>query len=173
MGETWRKSQLPQVLPRPQTSLSFSEPPFDIPKNVIHPASVKAIRANAAVRGLVVILTILGWVVLSNHCALSLMVNRVDATEHSCCQKTAPKNQQDQVPMECCKTLSAVVADAGTVNVPPIWPMFLTFAETLFIFVSASEEPVAPTPSPPERTVSLPELILQQSLLSHAPPALS
>ena len=141
--------------------------------NVIHSSAVKAIRANAAVRGLVVILTMLGWVVLSNHCALSLMANRVTATEHSCCQKTAPKPQQDQVPMECCKTLSAVVPDAGTASVPPGWPMFLTFAETLFIFVSRSEEPVALTHSPPERTVSFPELILQQSLLSHAPPALS
>lgn len=173
MGKTWRKTRLPQVLRRPQISLSFSEPPFDIPQNAVHPAPVKAIRANAAVRGLVVILTMLGWVVLSNHCALSLMANRVAATEHSCCQKTAPKPQQDQVPMGCCKTLSAVVPDAGTASVPPIWPMFLTFAETLFIFVSAPEEPAAPTHSPPERTVSFPELILQQSLLSHAPPALS
>ena len=137
---------------------------------------VKGDGASFWVRVFVVVVTMMGWVVLSNHCALGAMVVRSHADAQSCCAKTRSSGHQEptQCPsaMECCKTMRAVVPDVVHVNQPSVWAVVLTFAETLFLFPTPAEDsaPAFADSGPPERASTFSELVLQQSLLSHAPP---
>lgn len=137
---------------------------------------VKEIRASFWIRVFVVMVTMMGWVVLSNHCALGVMADRSQGVAQSCCAKTQssshPAPTKCPPVMECCKTMRAVVPDVVHVNQPAVWAVVLTFAETLFLFPTPPDDsaPAFADSGPPDRASTFSELVLQQSLLSHAPP---
>ena len=142
---------------------------------------MKTIRSQHFTRVLVGVLTLLGWVVLSNHCALAGMLSDMrqavhKAGESACCQKksSAPEDKLpcQQMPHGCCKTLNVVTPDgaklpdkaqADIVKVPLDLPstVFLSFPPV----ISA-----APETGPPPDSPTFAELVLQRSLHSHAPP---
>ena len=143
---------------------------------VLSSGIVKAIRASFWVRVFVVVVTMMGWVVLSNHCALGGMANRLHGGAHSCCAKTESTSHQAPTKcppvMECCKTMRAVVPDVVQVNQPAVWAVVLTFAEALFLFPTPPVDSASAFADSglPDRASTFSELVLQQSLLSHAPP---
>ncbi len=68
--------------------------------------------------------------------------------------------------------MRAVVPDIVHVSEPAVWASVLTFAEALFLFPTPLEDsaPAFADSGPPDRASTFSELVLQQSLLSHAPP---
>ena len=71
--------------------------------------------------------------------------------------------------------MRAVVPDVIHVSQPPAWALVLTFAETLFLFPTPPDDfaPAFADSGPPDRASTFSELVLQQSLLSHAPPVIA
>ena len=116
------------------------------------------------------------WLVASNHCAIGLMkpVPGIAAAHASChnCQpepmKRQPASGGDR---ECCKALQGMPADLAKVDVKYDASLFtlVDFVVTAVPLAVATQTALALDTGPP-RSISFAELILQRSLLSHAPP---
>jgi hypothetical protein len=143
-------------------------------------SDVKAIRANFALRTAVAVLVFLGFVVLSNHCALSEMLARhtetKQETDSGCCHKSsAPPKEQPlcpQLPSGCCKTLKVTMPDGAKVPGEPVTamvPMIAEWLETLILPLT-DKDPIAPGTGPPPDVPGFVELVLHRSLRAHAPP---
>lgn len=143
----------------------------------VHSSVVKTFRHHSSpLRALVVAVLMTAWLVASNHCAIGLMkpvpgTAAVHAVCHSCQpvpMKPQPASGGDR---ECCKALQGMPADTAKVDVKYDAALF-----TLIDFVvTAVPSAVAPQTTRaldtgPPRSISFAELILQRSLLSHAPP---
>lgn len=137
-----------------------------------------SIRTNSLIRSVIITVTLLGWFVLSNHCALGRMARAAQVQkEHACCHNGQPK--PDQAPSEnsgvqCCRSLHATVADPGKVQLwPPTFVMAVLDAvlslrdQTSEVLVQAHDT------GPPPRLATFSELVLHRSLRSHAPPVIS
>lgn len=127
-----------------------------------------------------VLVLIAAWFALSNHCALAVMAHGADAVEtaeiHKCCPRTTEaggEQMPEQPTGACCKSLRLLPADAGarfvkapdsSLTMPLVWVELAQFlaVETLAVKVLHSTEPPL--------TRSFAEVVLQRSLLSHAPP---
>ena len=143
--------------------------------------NLNAIRSNQVFRIIAVTATILGWLLVSNHCALGLMANaHTLAEEHQCCHNGngAPK---DPIPLgqsgpACCKGLNAVVSGAAEMShlKPPLTPFLFAVAwvATLQSVETAHTLSFVGCTGPP-RVASFSELVLHRSLRSHAPPFLA
>ena len=116
------------------------------------------------------------WLVASNHCAIGLMRPApTTAAAHSVCHscKSEPMKPQPASggDRECCKALQGTPADTAKVDVKYDAALF-----TLLDFVVTAVPSAVPSrPAPalgtgPPRSISFAELILQRSLLAHAPP---
>ncbi len=149
---------------------------------------VRPLRSHST-RLVIGVLSLLSWFLFSNHCAvtglLADMQQRSASAGHpSCCHKnaSAPVTQPpaDQAPctqLDCCKKPYGLPPVPQMGVKPPDfswatilkWPLDLL--ATLLISPStqicASPETGPPTDPPP----SFAELVLQQSLRSHAPPS--
>ena len=137
---------------------------------------MKTIRHSTPLRALVAAVLMAAWLVASNHCAIGLMkpvpgTAAIHASCHGCKSepmKPQPASGQDR---ECCKALQGMPADTAKVDVKYAAALF-----TLVDFaVTAMPPAVVPLTMPaldtgPPRSISFAERILQQSLLSHAPP---
>ena len=142
---------------------------------------MKTIRSQHFTRILVGVVTLLGWIALSNHCALAGMLGDMRKAAHAagespCCHKKVPVPGKEapcqQMPQGCCKTLSVVTPDgaklpdkaqADIVKAP------LDFHSVVLI-LPPEKISAAPETSPPPDSPTFAELVLQRSLLSHAPP---
>ena len=142
---------------------------------------MKTIRSQHFTRVLVGVLTLLGWVVLSNHCALAGVLGDMRKTAHAagesaCCHKNVPVPGKEapcqQMPQGCCKTLNVVtpvgakLPDAAQAD---IFKAPLDLPSTVFISFSPVIS-AAPETGPPPDSPTFAELVLQRSLHSHAPP---
>jgi hypothetical protein len=143
---------------------------------------LNAIRANSSLRIVAVMATILGWFVLSNHCALGLMTgSRAAADEHKCCHNRAGAPEKpvppDQSGPACCKGLNAVVPGAIQVGAQEPVLTHLVF-EAAWVWTTHTAEKAdvlsyAGDTGPPPHAASFNELVLHRSLRSHAPPFLA
>ena len=128
------------------------------------------------------LLVLVGWLVLSNHCALaSLTSNLLPQQDHRCCQsgtginpdRNAQENDDSSgKPMQCCKALQVATPDAAKLapssqTVLAVLP--LMFA-VLFDASDSEAEAIAFETGPPAEALAFAELVLQQCLLAHAPP---
>lgn len=133
----------------------------------------------SAVRVLAGTMAGLSWLLISNHCTIvsATEANEVKPSEHVCpMHASAPIHRQapakqlgDQL---CCKNLQATAAKLSLVRVLPVRTSLMAVLSDPFPFEIRVE---ATTPSlcldtgpPPSRSFS--ELVLQRSLLAHAPP---
>jgi len=132
---------------------------------------------KASMRCVAVAITICSWIAISNHCAFAAMATKDDSAQPTCPFHSKPEKQKEQTSqVQCCKILRAVVlaktkrwarddADFSDVD--------LCFKE--FALIAHSRSQPAPlfldTGPPGVRTFA--ELILQRSLLAHAPPHLA
>lgn len=125
------------------------------------------------------LLVMSGWFVLSNHCALAMGPTTVDA--HQCCESGKPASPEDQHSPSgtiiCCKALQALTHDTAKVTnlKPDLSPVLLAVA-WLMEFERQHEcrpDLGARGGTIPPLAISFIELVLQRSLLAHAPPALA
>ena len=131
---------------------------------------------KARMRSLGVVIAICSWIAVSNHCAFAAVASEIDKTQTECPFHSKPVKQKEQSSqVQCCKILRAVVfaktkdwarddAKLCDANFP---------VQTVAFFVDSSR-PVAPLllDTGPPGAFSFAELILQRSLLAHAPPVL-
>jgi len=125
---------------------------------------------------LIAAITICSWIALSNHCAFAAVATEIDKAQTECPFHSKPAKQKEQSShVQCCKILRAVVF-AKTKDWARNDAKFsdANFGVETGMFVLRSVRSVAPLlldTGPPRHASSFAELILQQSLLVHAPPS--
>jgi hypothetical protein len=125
-------------------------------------------------RSVTVAITIFSWLAISNHCAFGAIADRGRETQSACPFHSEPiKPQPPASGTQCCKILRAVVP-----VVTKSWARDdakfsgVDFRVDEFALVVRSHTTPAPLfldTGPPEARTFV-ELILQRSLLAHAPP---
>ncbi len=140
---------------------------------------MNVLRTNRALRIVAVIATFIGWMVLSNHCALGGIGSRAAAQKsHGCCHNGASQPAKEPAhggrSTECCKSLHAVIPGATKLADAP--PPFVIGAFVAWVLVRDAQPQVVVVPfgdTGPPRAESFSELVLHRSLRSHAPPFLA
>ena len=143
-------------------------------------AKLHSTPANRFARTVIALMTLAGWFVLSNHCALGRLSPSAPAKNaHACCQnssagKSAPASSPGKTGPECCKSIHALVQDGSkTAELKPaLLAYFLPLLPATDMVVSSDSAVVASDTGPPEAR-SFSELVLHRSLRSHAPPRLA
>ena len=140
-------------------------------------ASTIGTDVRATGRCLTVAIAICSWVAISNHCAFAAIATETDSAQAVCPFHSTPiKGKQQAAQVQCCKILRAVVVaqsktwardDAKVLDVD-IRPH-----EFALIALQWNAQPALPLNTGPPDAHSFAELILQQSLLAHAPPSLA
>jgi hypothetical protein len=125
-------------------------------------------------RSLIAAITICSWIAVCNHCAFAAVAMEIDKGQAKCPFHSKPEKQKDQASqVQCCKVLRAVVfsktkdwaRNDGTFRDAT----FPVQAGAFFAGSPRAVEPLLLDTGPPDG-FSFAELILQQSLLAHAPP---
>jgi hypothetical protein len=128
-------------------------------------------------RSLIAAITICSWIAVCNHCAIAAVAIEIDKGQAECPFHSKPAKQKDHVSqVQCCKILRAVVfaktkdwarndAKFCDANFPVQTGAFVAYS-------ARTVEPLLLDTGPPG-TFSFAELILQSSLLAHAPPFLA
>ena len=131
---------------------------------------------KASMRWAIAVIAICSWIAVSNHCAIAAVAMQIDTAQTECPFHSKPAKQKGQSSqVQCCKVLRAVVL-AKTKD----WARNdAKFSDTNFplqdgVFVVYSWRTVTPLllDTGPPGAFSFAELILQRSLLAHAPPVL-
>ncbi len=129
---------------------------------------------TAITRYAAVAIAICSWIAVSNHCAFAAVAPEIGKAQSKCPFHSKPAKQKGQSSqIQCCKVLRAVVfaktkdwarndAKFGDASFP-------VQAGTFVVYSSRSIAPLLLDTGPPS-AFSFAELILQRSLLSHAPP---
>jgi hypothetical protein len=137
-------------------------------------------HAASAIRVLTGTLAGLSWLLISNHCAIVSAAEEAKPPEHGCpmhasapVQRPVPAKQfGDQL---CCKNLHATAAKLSLARIFPLNTPFVAVFSKPAPFetrVGQTFSPLCLDTGPPEFR-SFSELILQRSLLAHAPPFLA
>ena len=129
---------------------------------------------RATARWLMVAITISSWIAISNHCAFAAMATTTDSVQAACPFHSKPeKPTQQSAQVQCCKTLRVVFcakakswARDDTNSCGLKFPVQQHDVITCPLRIA---EPLLLDTGPP-RARSFTELILQHSLLAHAPP---
>ena len=119
-------------------------------------------------------ITICSWIAVSNHCAFAAVAPETDKAQAECPFHSKPAKQKEQSSqVQCCKILRAVVfaktKDWARDDAKFCDANFPGQAHAIIEYSSPTVEPLLLDTGPPG-TFSFAELILQQSLLAHAPP---
>ena len=127
-------------------------------------------------RWAIVAVAICSWIAVSNHCAFAAVASEMHKAQTECPFLSKPAKQKEQSPqVQCCKVLRAVVF-AKTKDWARNDAKFCdaNFPVQAGAFVAYSSRAVTPLllDTGPPAAFSFAELILQQSLLAHAPPVL-
>ena len=129
---------------------------------------------NALARYASVAIAICSWIAVSNHCAFAAVATEIDKAQTDCPFHSKPAKQKEQSSqVQCCKVLRAVFFaktkhwardDAKFCDANfPVQP------RTFVVYPPRAVAPMLLDTGPPG-AFSFAELILQQSLLAHAPP---
>src|ERR1043166_3377201 len=129
---------------------------------------------NVTTRGTVVAVAICSWTAVSNHCAFAAVATEINKAQTECPFHSKPAKQKEQSSqVQCCKILRAVVF-AKTKNWARDDAKFCVanLSVPACAIVAYSLPAVAPLllDTGPPGAFSFAELILQQSILAHAPP---
>lgn len=111
----------------------------------------------------------LAWVFASNHCAIASLAAAAD--QHACCHQGGSAPQPETV-MECCQSLGAPLPAVAAAPVTHLFALLPAWTEPEGLAVPAREVPVPVEvlPHGPPGVVPFAELVLNRSLLAHAPP---
>lgn len=129
---------------------------------------------TATIRCAVVAIAICSWIAVSNHCAFAAIATEINTAQTECPFHSKPAKQKEQPSqVQCCKILRAVVlAKAKDWARNDAQFCDANFPIQACALVVYSSRPVASLllDTGPPRAFSFAELILQSSLLAHAPP---
>ena len=119
--------------------------------------------------------TICSWIAVSNHCAFAAVATEVRKAQAECPFHSKPAKQKEQSSqVQCCKILRAVVfaktKDWARNDAKFCDPNFPIVAGPFAADSSRTVTPLLLDTGPPG-AFSFAELILQSSLLAHAPPS--
>jgi hypothetical protein len=129
---------------------------------------------TAITRCVAATIAICSWIAVTNHCAFAAAAKEIDKAQSECPFHSKPAKQKHQSSqVQCCKILRAVVF-AKTKD----WARDdARFCDTNFLVQTGGALIVHPSravplllDTGPPGSFSFAELILQRSLLSHAPP---
>ena len=129
---------------------------------------------KATARWLVVAITICCWIAISNHCAFAAIATKTDSAPAVCpfhSKQAKQKKQSSQT--QCCKILRALVlakTKAWARDHVRLSDIDFFAEERAHTACSARTLPPLLLDTGPPAARSFAELILQQSLLAHAPP---
>jgi hypothetical protein len=127
------------------------------------------LHVNRTLPRLAVILAVLGaWLFASNHCALAALAA---ADEHACCHRTEDAPVQESM-TECCQALSAPLPAVAAAPVVELFVLHPAWNERAEILLPREDVPACREYSAhgPPGAMAFAELVLQRSLLAHAPP---
>ena len=132
---------------------------------------------KSSLRGAIVVVAICSWIAVSNHCAFAAVASEMHKAQTECPFHSKPAKQKKQSPqVQCCKILRAVVfaktKDWARNDAKFCDANFPVLASAFVVYSPRAVEPLLVDPGPPG-AFSFAELILQQSLLAHAPPVLA
>jgi hypothetical protein len=129
---------------------------------------------KAVTRALTVALAAASWIAISNHCAFAAVRTQANPVQSECPFHSKPaKPQPVPAGVQCCKILRAITtapaktAARAIVDLPHVdlaFGSFIFFAPAKISFVVSALDT-----GPPDR-LSFAELVLQRSILAHAPP---
>jgi hypothetical protein len=128
---------------------------------------------RGAARSLLIVLSLAAWFALSNHCALGTVLALPESNQQidGCPMHSAPAKKKSAAKTPCCKEIRALVAKCVTVNPIALRLIGLqNYASAIFtapprLAIAIEELDTGPPPS-----LSFAESVLQESVLSHAPP---
>ena len=132
---------------------------------------------KARFRCIGVAVAICSWIAVSNHCAFAAAATEIDKAQTDCPFHSKPaKQKQQSSQVQCCKVLRAVVfantKDWERDDAKVCDANFPVQAEPFVAHSSLTLAPLLLDTGPPG-AFSFAELILQSSLLAHAPPFVS
>jgi hypothetical protein len=119
-----------------------------------------------------VVLTLAAWFSLSNHCALGSVAPASEAASSSCPMHSAPAKKKPATETPCCKDVRAVVVKGVSATAAGVRLIVMRdYATEIF-----AQQPVRAAiefenlDTGPPGWFSFAESVLQESMLSHAPP---
>jgi hypothetical protein len=129
---------------------------------------------KASMRCAGVAVAICSWIAISNHCAFAAVATKNDSAQAACPFHSKPEKQKEQSSqVQCCKILRAVVstiAKSWTRSDSDFSDIHFPFEDCrLLAHFRDALAPLLLDRGPPG-ALSFAELILQRSLLAHAPP---
>jgi hypothetical protein len=131
---------------------------------------------KSGLRGAIVVVVICSWFAISNHCAFAALATKTDSARMGCPFHSKPK-EKPSTGAQCCKVLRAVASApakrwarddtklSDAVGYCGDGVLTIAYSHTTFAPLSLDTGP------PGVRSFA--ELILQRSLLAHAPPSLA
>jgi hypothetical protein len=126
-----------------------------------------------SVRSATVVIAICSWFAISNHCAFAALATKTDSVPTGCPFHSKPKEKQSSN-TQCCKILRAVasVSTKGWGRDDSKLCGADAYCREPTLTVSYSQTTLLPLcfDTGPPGVCSFAELILQRSLLAHAPP---
>ena len=140
-------------------------------------ARMKLTGQRNFVRCATVAITIFSWLAISNHCAFGAVATKSEPSQSECPFHSKPAKQKEQsTQVQCCKILRAVVSTAGkswTRDHTSFSDIDLYFEKLALIVTSRNALLPLLLDTGPPGARSFAELILQRSILAHAPPFLA
>jgi hypothetical protein len=129
---------------------------------------------RAGIRSLIAAITICSWIAVCNHCAFAAVAKEIDKAQTVCPFHSKPEKQKEQSSqVQCCKILRAVVFaktnDWARDDAKFCDAKFPVLTGAIVVYSSRAVVPLLLDTGPPG-PFSFAELILQRSLLAHAPP---
>jgi hypothetical protein len=132
--------------------------------------SRKATRRTT--NALTVLCTITAWFCLSNHCVLgSALASSQPAEVGKCPMHSAPAKKKPETKTPCCKDVRAIVAKLLIANPAALRSIgSCEYGENIFRERASVAINVQALDTGPPGCFSFAESVLQESMLSHAPP---
>jgi hypothetical protein len=132
------------------------------------------VGVTAGARSFIVAITICSWIAVSNHCAFAAVATEINKAQTECPFHSKPAKQKGQSSqVQCCKILRAVVLaktkDWACNDAKFCDANFPIQARSLVAYSLRTAIPSSLNNGPPG-ALSFAELILQRSILAHAPP---
>jgi hypothetical protein len=130
---------------------------------------------KACVRGAIVVIAICSWFAISNHCAFAALAIKTDPVQTGCPFHSKPAKQEKQsTQAQCCKILRAIASvptKSWGAHGAKLAHADYDCGERSFVIACLQTTPVPHSlDTGPPGAHSFAELILQRSLLAHAPP---
>jgi len=120
----------------------------------------------------IALVTISAWLVLSNHCALGALVSSAEAAPEigGCPVHSAPAKKKPATKTPCCKDLRAVVAKCVKASAAAQLVALPEDVTQMFGRPGRVALEIKALDTGPPVCFSFAESVLQESVLSHAPP---